>query len=169
MVGRCLENGWGAVASPGEAARWYRRAADAGLAWAQYNLAHLLLDGNGLKRDAAAALQWYRRAAGQGHVRAMNLVGRCLERGWGCACDPAQARAWYARSAAGGYFRGQFNHAGCLAADGDLEAAVEVFTAALASAPVANRCVMAEALLATDEPRLRDLGRRVLSGGASCS
>lgn len=170
MVGRCLENGWGAIASASDAAPWYRRAAEAGLAWAQYNLAHLLLDGNGLKRDAAAALTWYRRAAAQGHARAMNLVGRCLDHGWGCVCDPAEARAWYARSAAGGYFRGQFNHADCLAAEGDLDGAVAKFKAALAGAPNESRRVMAEALSAREEPRLRDLGLRVLGGVvAPCS
>ena len=169
MVGRCLENGWGAIASASDAAPWYRRAAQAGLAWAQYNLAHLLLDGHGLARDATAAFDWYRRAAAQGHLRAMNLLGRCLEHGWGCACDPAAARRWYARSAAGGYFRGQFNHADCLATDGALDGALAMFKAAFASAPTANGRAMAEALLTRDEPRLRDLGRALLSGAAACS
>ena len=169
MVGRCLENGWGAVASASEAAPWYRRAAETGLAWAQYNLAHLLLDGNGVARDATAGFDLYRRAAAQGHARAMNLVGRCLEHGWGCACDPAEARRWYARSAAGGYFRGRFNHADCLAADGDLDGAVAMFDAAFASAPPQNRRGMAEALLTRDDPRLRALGHARLTGAPSCS
>ncbi len=30
MVGRCLENGWGAPPDTEEAARWYRRSAEAG-------------------------------------------------------------------------------------------------------------------------------------------
>ena len=41
----------------------YRVAAEAGLAWAQYNLGHLLLDGTGVARDRDAAFLWYMRAA----------------------------------------------------------------------------------------------------------
>ena len=169
MVGRCLENGWGAPASAREAAPWYRRAAEADLAWAQYNLAHLLLDGDGVERNAEAAFGWYRRAADQGHVRAMNLVGRCLEHGWGCTRDAVAARDWYARSAAGGYFRGRFNHADCLAAEGEIESAIAMFRSAFACAPDANRSAMVEALLQRDEPRLRDLGREFERETPSCS
>ena len=93
------------------AAVLYRQAAEAGLAWAQYNLGHLLLDGSGVARDRDAAFLWYMRAATQGHERAMNLVARCFEQGWGVARDATAARNWYRQSAEGGYFRGAYNYA----------------------------------------------------------
>jgi len=52
------------------AARWYRRAADQGLAAAQHNLGHLYLEGRGVGRDPAAAIEWFRKAAKQGFAPA---------------------------------------------------------------------------------------------------
>ena len=73
------------------AAALYAPAADAGLAWAQYNLGHLLLDGNGVTRDRIRLRLVHARAA-QGHERAMNLVARCYEEGWGVARMRSGAR-----------------------------------------------------------------------------
>ena len=118
MVGRCHENGWGAPKGEAEAAAWYRRSAEAGHDWGEYNYAHMLFDGRGLPQDPAGAYHWYSRAAERGHARAMNLVGRCLEAGWGVAADRVAAEAWYERSARAGYFRAQYNHALALIARG---------------------------------------------------
>jgi hypothetical protein len=142
MLGRCLDNGWGAPPAPAEAARWYRRAAEQDHAWAQYNLGHLLLDGVGVVRDPVEALAWYRCAADQGHARAMSLVGRCLEQGWGAAADAETAADWYRRSAEAGYFRGQFNWASILADSGRTAQAVGWFEAALRGAPEPSRALM---------------------------
>lgn len=49
------------------AARWYKRAADAGDPIAQLNYAELLETGRGIARDRTAALMWYDRAARQGN------------------------------------------------------------------------------------------------------
>jgi TPR repeat protein len=167
MVGRCLENGWGAPADPARAAPWYLAAAEAGDAWGQYNLGHLLLDGAGVPRDPAAALAWYGRAADQGHVRAMNLVARCHEEGWGAPRDPAAAWRWYRRSAEGGYFRGQYNFATLLAAEGRIQDALPWFEAAARGAPAPTRAVMIKALGGQAAPALRALARR-LDAGAPC-
>lgn len=169
MVGRCLENGWGAAADVRRAARWYLRAATAGHAWGQYNLGHLLLDGLGAPQDLDGAYRWYLRAAKQGHPRAMNLVARCLEEGWGAGPDPAAARDWLRRSAEAGYFRGQFNHATVLAGEGRLEEAVVLFTAALGGAPEPTRGHMAQLLAARAEPELARLGQAALEGAGLCS
>ena len=48
MVGRCHEHGWGTPVAPARAAEFYRQAAQAGDAWARFNLAGLLLAGNGV-------------------------------------------------------------------------------------------------------------------------
>ena len=50
------------------AARWYKRAADAGNPIAQLNYAEMLETGRGITRNRAAALMWYDRAARQGNV-----------------------------------------------------------------------------------------------------
>ncbi|MGB9141917.1 MAG: SEL1-like repeat protein, partial [Aestuariivirga sp.] len=55
-----------------QAARWYQKAALAGLAPAQYRLATLFERGRGVPQDAATALIWYERAAEQGNVKAMH-------------------------------------------------------------------------------------------------
>ena len=49
------------------AARWYKRAADAGNPIAQLNYAEMLETGRGITRNRAAALMWYDRAARQGN------------------------------------------------------------------------------------------------------
>ena len=154
MVGRCLENGWGAPVDLAGAARCYRQAAETGHDWAQYNLGHLHLNGLGVARDAALALAWYRRAANQGHSRAMNLVARCLEQGWGADADPDTARDWYRRSAEGGYFRGQFNYGLILADEGRTGDSAVWLAAALAAATAPSRETMIRALRDRPEPAL---------------
>jgi TPR repeat protein len=142
MLGRCYENGWGIAQDMDHAAEHFRIAADAGLDWAQYNLAHILLDAG--QRDEAFAM--YMRAAGQGHVRAMNLVARCCEEGWGTARDPQAAHDWYRRSAEGGYFRGAYNYATILVREGDTAQARTWLERAATDAPPATRETILRAL-----------------------
>ena len=157
MVGRCYENGWGTARDFARAAQHYRVAAEAGLAWAQYNLGHLLLGGNGVARDRADAFHWYSRAAAQGHERAMNLVARCHEEGWGCPRDLAAAREWYRRSAEAGYFRGAYNYATILSAEGCITGALRWFRQALETAPEPTRSNIAAALAMHGDARVRAL------------
>ncbi|MEI9929952.1 MAG: tetratricopeptide repeat protein [Rhizomicrobium sp.] len=139
------------------AAENYRGAAQAGLAWAQYNLGHLLLDGLGVARDRNEAFIWYMRAASCGHERAMNLVARCFEEGWGTARNPAAARNWYRKSAFGGYFRGAYNYASILAAEGCTTGARLWFQRALATAPEPTRMNILNVLAQHPEPQFRAL------------
>jgi len=143
MVGRCLDNGWGTAVDATAAAQQYRRAADAGHTWAQYNLGHLYLAGRGVPRDFHIAFSYYQRAAQRGHERAMNLVGRCHEQGWGTPCDDVLAAAWYRRSAERGYFRGQYNWASILLHDGRIdEAAVWFELAAIGGTDGVRKAVL---------------------------
>src|SRR5205814_6910270 len=48
-----------------EAANWYRKAADQGLAHAQYNLGICYDVGHGVPRDYEEAVKWFRKAADQ--------------------------------------------------------------------------------------------------------
>lgn len=45
--------------SPVEALRWYRKAAEQGLAMAQKNLADMFANGNGIRRNPVEAYKWY--------------------------------------------------------------------------------------------------------------
>ena len=53
---------------------WYRRAAEAGNADAQYNLASMLAEGEGCERNLPAARAWLRRAIAGGYEHAGGLI-----------------------------------------------------------------------------------------------
>ncbi len=59
-------NGWGVPQDHGEALKWYRLAADHGLADAEFILGFLYDIGRGVRQDSVAAAQWYRKAAEHG-------------------------------------------------------------------------------------------------------
>ena len=90
-----------------EAAVWYRRAAEAGHANAQFNLGYMYNAGEGVPQDYTEALAWYRRAAEAGHARAQVNLGGMYHRGEGVAQDYAEALAWYRRAAEQGDARAQ--------------------------------------------------------------
>ena len=58
----------------GEAAKWYRRAAEQGDAEAQKRLALLYLQGRGVAKDPREAEKWYRKPAGQGDPDAQSAL-----------------------------------------------------------------------------------------------
>ncbi len=53
-----------------EAVRWYRMAANQGIAGAQSNLGECYRNGEGVRKDAVEAVRWYRMAADQGDAHA---------------------------------------------------------------------------------------------------
>ena len=53
--------------------RWYRQAAEQGIADAQYNLGRLFAKGEGVAQDYVQAHIWYSLAARQGHQKATQL------------------------------------------------------------------------------------------------
>jgi TPR repeat protein len=103
------------AASPEERAGVVREAAEAGSAQAQALLGQLLLDGNGVARDASAALAWFTRGAAQHHVMALNMVGRCYDLGWGTAVDKRRAAECYRIAAGQGLPEAMYNYATLLA------------------------------------------------------
>ena len=64
--------------NPGEAAKWYRKAADQGDAQGQYSIAECYRYGYGVEKDLAQAKQWYLKAADQGHKKAKNALAKLV-------------------------------------------------------------------------------------------
>lgn len=82
------------------AARFYRKAAEAGYAPAQYVLAELHEKSLGGERDLKQAAGWYRKAAGQGNAQAQNKLGVLYATGRGVVRNDAEAVRWYRLAAA---------------------------------------------------------------------
>jgi TPR repeat protein len=71
MLGHLLGEGKGVPKDEARAAGLYRRAAELGDAFAQFNLAAMIDQGlGGLTRDVNEAIKWFRRAAEQGMTAA---------------------------------------------------------------------------------------------------
>jgi TPR repeat protein len=96
---RYLDARDGAPQDFAEAARWIRRAADQGLADAQYNLALLYQDGRGIRKDDFEAVRWFRRAADQNLAAAQNNLALAYASGKGVAQDETEAARWLRRAA----------------------------------------------------------------------
>jgi len=73
--------------------------AEAGNASAQYHLAYMYAEGEGVPQDYGEAAKWFRSAADQGMVAAQSSLGGLYERGEGVPQDNQEAIRWY-RSAA---------------------------------------------------------------------
>lgn len=64
--------GQGVEQSYEEAMKWYRLAAEQGLAEAEYALGDMYFNGTGVVKDNETALEWYEKAADHGHPGAFN-------------------------------------------------------------------------------------------------
>jgi TPR repeat protein len=60
---------------PGEAARWYKRAAEAGDIPAMTEIGRRFESGIGVAAERSTAVSWYRQAAEKGHALAMYRLG----------------------------------------------------------------------------------------------
>ena len=76
----------------------YRRAAEAGLPEAEFNVGVMLDSGRGTATDVAQAATWYARAAMHGNRRAAYNLGQLYEAGDGVPRNVDLARAWFAAS-----------------------------------------------------------------------
>ena len=66
--------GYGVIKDNTEALKWYRKAAEQGNAYSQYNVGFMYENGYGVKKNIVTALEWYRKAAAQDHQYAKNKV-----------------------------------------------------------------------------------------------
>lgn len=88
---------------------WYSRAAEAGLAPAQYRLGSLYEKGTGTARNAKTAAEWYAKAAALGNAKAMHNLAVINAEGSLGAPDYAMAAKWFQEAAERGIRDSQFN------------------------------------------------------------
>jgi TPR repeat protein len=81
------------------------KAAQAGDAIAQYKLAMIYYEGNGVERNDAEAMKWLQKAAQQDHIEAQYVLGVMYEKGESVAKDDDQAYKWISMAARQGYAR----------------------------------------------------------------
>jgi TPR repeat protein len=74
-VGACPSGATGRpVGHHPKAAQWHHKAAEQGLANAQYSLGFCYANGKGVKQNSEEALKWYQKAADQGFVAAQTAI-----------------------------------------------------------------------------------------------
>jgi TPR repeat protein len=109
-LGLRYDTGRGGVArDPTQAAAWYRRAAEGGLAAAQNSLGSLYQAGDGVEQSFAEAMAWYQKAADQAHAQGIHNLGFLYDEGKGVAEDNTRAIALYVRAAEQGWVESMVN------------------------------------------------------------
>jgi len=76
---------------------------------AQYNLALMYDNGEGVPQDYAEAVKWYRLAAEQGHAKGQYNLALMYDNGEGVPQDYAEAVKWYRLAAEQGVASAQTN------------------------------------------------------------
>ena len=92
-----------------KAVQEWKPLAEDGYDVAQYNLAWMYENGQGVPQDYAEAVKWYRLAAEQGYARAQHNLGLMYDEGNGVPQDYAEAVKWYRRAAEQGTAAAQTN------------------------------------------------------------
>ena len=101
-LGLHYHEGWGVRQDDVQAAIWYRKAADQGVARAQGLVGWCYLFGRGVPRDLVTSAAWYRKAAEQGDVQACLMLARAHRTGQGVVRDVGLAMTWIRRAAEAG-------------------------------------------------------------------
>ena len=87
----------------------FKKAAQQGDAYAQFNLGLMYYEGEGVPQDYAKAMSWYLKAAEQGNASAQYSLGLMYADGRGVPQDDSQAVVWYTKAAEQGYAMAQSN------------------------------------------------------------
>ena len=93
-LGYMYDMGLGRERDVATAAKWYRKAAEAGNPLGENNLADLYLRGEGVTQNDAEAFAWFQKAAEQGHTGARIKLGYLYVQGRGTAKDAQAGYAW---------------------------------------------------------------------------
>jgi len=94
-LGAAYDHALGVERDVDQAIYWYKLAAEQGLAEAQFNLAHILVDED---ISAVAAAEWMQKAAEQGLADAQYLLGIIYTEGIGVPVNHAKAKLWLQRA-----------------------------------------------------------------------
>lgn len=85
----------GIPANPGEAVKWYRKAAENGHLLAQYEMGKIYHSGEGVAKDQVEAFKWWLKAAEQGHATSLFNIGVMYYLGRGTTKDFSEAARWF--------------------------------------------------------------------------
>jgi localization factor PodJL len=107
VAGRYLD-GKAVARNEAQAAQWYERAAEQGLAAAQYRLGSMYEHGRGKPVDREQAVALYEQAAAAGNINAMHNLA-VLRIDASSRRDYAQAASWFRKAAERGLKDSQFN------------------------------------------------------------
>jgi len=88
---------------PEQAAIWFGRAADQGMAKAQRNYADMLMAGKGIPQNPTKAARYYESAANSGISEAQFVMGEFYRNGHFVPKDDAKAIFWYQKARNQGY------------------------------------------------------------------
>jgi TPR repeat protein len=95
------ESGLGVNKDSSKAALWLSKAAEQGVAPAQYDLCGLYHRGQGVPQDYRQAAVWYRKAAEQNFALAQYALGSLWTQGRGVPQANEEAYFWFDLAAAG--------------------------------------------------------------------
>ena len=99
----------GVVANYGEAAKWYDRAAQAGIVPAMFRIGTLYEKGMSVKKDAETARKYYLAAAERGNAKAMHNLAVLDADGGGGGANYKAAAQWFRKAADRGVADSQYN------------------------------------------------------------
>lgn len=108
-IGVRFAEGKGVATNYDEAAKWYDRAAQAGVVPATFRLGTLYEKGLGVKKDADIARRYYTQAAERGNAKAMHNLAVLDADGGGRGANYKSAAQWFRKAADRGVADSQFN------------------------------------------------------------
>jgi localization factor PodJL len=108
-IGMRYADGKGVPANLDEAAKWYDRAAQAGVVPAIFRLGTFYEKGLSVKKDADIARRYYVQAADRGNAKAMHNLAVLDADGGGKGADYKSASQWFRKAADRGVADSQFN------------------------------------------------------------
>ena len=104
---RVYAHGRGVPQDDSEAAKWFRLAAEQGVADAQSNLGIVYANGLGVPQDDSEAAKWYRLAAEGGDPIGQINLGVAYANGQGVTQDYSEAVKWFRLAAEQGVAQAQ--------------------------------------------------------------
>jgi localization factor PodJL len=108
-IGIRYAEGKGVPSNFDEAAKWYDRAAQAGVVPAVFRLGTFYEKGLSVKKDVDIARRYYMQAAERGNAKAMHNLAVLAADGGGKGADYKEAAQWFRKAADRGVADSQFN------------------------------------------------------------